>query len=213
MSGDGPPERMSLDSHSQEVSRRRLRSSLIAIVLIAAAVGGIVGLIGNRSAGVIAAVVVAAPLLYVSVWYSRRQLWLEGSDLVVRTWGKRRIALGSVERLQLFVTEVGNARTIGLLIRPEQGGGVKIDLGRYAGTDRKELDVFELRRLADAVAPNERAGGAIFSDLLVGQLRSIAKGDPDELRPLYRLAAAAPSGKIAQSYSTDAIARFVSTLD
>lgn len=209
----GAPERMSLDSHSQDVSRRRLRTSLIAIVLIAAAVGGVVGLIGNRSAGLIAAVVVAAPLLYISVWYARRQQWLEGSDLVVRTWGTRRIDLGSVPRLQLFVTEVGNARTIGLLIRPEHGSGVKIDLGRYAGTDRRELDVFELRRLADAVAPNKRADGPIFSDLLVGQLRSIAKGDPDELRPLYRLAAAAPSGKVAQGYSTEAIGRFVKTLD
>lgn len=213
MSTDAAPERMPLDGHEPTVRRRRLISSLIAVVLIAAALGGLVGLVSTRTAGLIAAVVVALPLLYISVWYARRHVWLEGGDVVVQTWGKRRIPLATVPRISLVVTEVRNARTIGLLVRPRSGGSVKIDLGRYAGTDRHELGVLELRKLADAVVDNKAADGQVFSDLMVAQLRSIAKGDPDEARPLYRLAKAAPSGKVAQMYQTEPIARFVQTLD
>ena len=54
---------------------------------------------------------------------------------------------------------------------------------------------------------------AIYSELLVAQLRSEAKGEPAAERPLYRLAALAPSGRLAQRLRTDAVTRFVASLD
>ena len=47
----------------------------------------------------------------------------------------------------------------------------------------------------------------------MAQLRSEAKGEPAAERPLYRLAALAPSGRLAQRLRTDAVTRFVASLD
>ena len=57
------------------------------------------------------------------------------------------------------------------------------------------------------------ANGLVFSELLVSQLKSEARGDGIGDRPLYRLASAAPSGKIAQRFTMEAVSRFVATLD
>ncbi len=90
---------------------------------------------------------------------------------------------------------------------------MKIDLAMYAGTGGRELGILPLRRLADAVVNNVEAGGVAFSQLLVAQLRAEARGDAAADRPLYRLASAAPSGKLAQRFSMAAVNRFVATLD
>lgn len=213
MSEESPPERVPLDWQSAEIRRRRAVSSLIVVALIAAAIGGIVGLIGNRTAGLVAALIVAAPMVYIVVWANRRRTWLDGHEIVVRTWGERRIDLVTAKRIDLLITEVRFTRTIGLLVSPHDGGSVKINLAEYAGTEKRELDVLKLRKLADAVADNIDANGMVFSELLVAQLRAEARGDHAEARPLYRLAAAAPKGKLAQRYTMEAVSRFVASLD
>jgi hypothetical protein len=59
---------------------------------------------------------------------------------------------------------------------------------------------------------NIEANGMVFSELLVAQLRSEARGDGAADRPLYRLASAAPSGRLAQRFTMDAVSRFVAHL-
>ena len=122
--------------------------------------------------------------------------------------------LSTASRIDLLVTDVRGTRTVGLLVTGAQGGGaVKIDLAMYAGTGGRELGILPLRKLADAVVNNMEAGGVVFSQLLVAQLRAEARGDAAAERPLYRLASAAPSGKLAQRFSMAAVSRFVATLD
>ncbi|MGH3519559.1 MAG: hypothetical protein ACRDQ7_19500 [Haloechinothrix sp.] len=208
------PERVPLQHHDPALYRRRLWSGLFGVLLFASAFGGIAGLIGGQVAGLVVAAVIGLPLLYVMLFNLRRRIWLEGNDLVVRTWGIRRIDLVAAERLDLLITEVRGTRTVALMINAGQRGkAVKVDLATYAGTGGRELDILALRKLANAVMSNVEANGMVFAELLVAQLRSEARGDGLEGRPLHRLATAAPSGKLAQRYPMETISRFVASLD
>src|SRR5438270_506561 len=81
----------------------------------------------------------------------------------------------------------------------ERGKTVKIDLALYSGTGvHGELGVLRLRRLANALMNNIEANGMVFAELLVAQLKAEARGDAATERPLYRLASAAPPGKLVQ---------------
>ncbi|MEU6642911.1 hypothetical protein ABZ863_10205 [Saccharomonospora sp. NPDC046836] len=208
------PERISLYGDNPALRRRRAVSGLVGVVIFAAAFGGIAGLIGGQTAGLVVATVVALPLLYLVSFTARRQVWLEGHTVAVRNWGTRRIDLVTAKRIDLLVTDVRGTRTVGLLINAGQrGNAVKIDLAVYAGTGGRELGILALRRLADALANNFDANGMVFSELLVAQLRSEARGDAAADRPLYRLGSVAPSGKLAQRFTMDAVSRFVATLE
>lgn len=211
----GPrPERVPLYGHDAAARRRRGVSGLAGAVLFAAAFGGVAGLIGGQVAGLVVAAAVAVPLLYLVTFNARRQIWLEGRSVAVRTWRTRRVDLAAAERLDLLVTDVRGTRTVGLLVNARQRGrAVKIDLAVYAGTGGRELGILALRRLADALANNFEANGMVFSELLVAQLRSEARGDAAPDRPLYRLASAAPSGKFAQRFTMEAVSRFVAALE
>lgn len=206
-------DRIALHGDDPAIRRKRLVGGLVAISLLASAVGGIVGLFTGQEGGLIAAAIVGLPLLYLLLHNTRRRIWLADSELVVRTWGVRRIDLVAVERIDLLITEVRSARTVALMVSPAHGAGVKIDLAIYAGTRGRELDILALRKLANALVNNTAANGMVFSELLVAQLRSEAKGDPAEARPLHRLAAAAPSGKLAQRYPMQAVSKFVASLE
>jgi len=140
-------------------------------------------------------------------------MWLEGTTVVVRTWGSRRVDLATASRIDLLLTDVRGMRTVSFLVTGAQRSAVKIDLAVYAGTGGRELGILPLRRLADAMVNNMDAGGLVFSQLLVAQLRAEARGDAAADRPLYRLASAAPSGKLAQRFSMEAVSRFVATLE
>jgi hypothetical protein len=83
----------------------------------------------------------------------------------------------------------------------------------FSGTGARELAVLQFRRLANAVMNNVEANGIVFGELLVAELKSEARGDVLADRPLYRLASAAPSGKLAQRFTMDTVSRFVATLD
>jgi hypothetical protein len=208
------PERLPLFHDDPKLRRRRGISGLVGVLIFAAAFGGIAGLIGGKVAGLVVALVVGLPLLYVVLFNVRRRIWLEGSDLVVRTWRDRRVELVTADRIDLLVTDVRGTRTVGLLINAGQRGkSVKIDLAAYAGTGGRELGVLALRKLANALMNNTEANGMVFAELLVAQLKSEARGDGAPDRPLYRLASAAPSGKLAQRFTMEAVSRFVATLD
>lgn len=207
------PQRLPLHQEDPGLTRRRLISGLAGVLIMAAAFGGIAGLIGGQVAGLVAAAIVGLPLLYVVLWNVRRKLWLEGTAVLVRTWRTRRVDLAQARRIDLLVTDVRGARTVSLLFNSGQRGQVvKIDLAVYAGTGGRELPILTLRRLADAVANNIEANGLVFSELLVAQLRAEARGAGVPDRPLYQLASTAPSGKIAQRFTMEAVSRFVAQL-
>ncbi|MBK1788100.1 hypothetical protein [Prauserella cavernicola] len=208
------PERIALFGDDAKQRRRRLVSGLVGVLIFAAAFGGIAGLIGGQVAGLVVAAVIGLPLLYVVSYNSRRQLWLDGTSVVVRNWGSRKVDLVTAKRIDLLLTDIRGARTVSLLVGAEQGGkAIKVDLAVYAGTGGRELGILALRRLADALVNNIESNGMVFSELLIAQLRSEARGDAAADRPLYRIASVAPSGKIAQRFTMDAVSRFVSTLE
>ncbi len=207
------PRRLPLHQEDPGLARRRLLSGLAGVLIMAAAFGGIAGLIGGQVPGLVTAAVVGLPLLYVVVWNVRRKLWLEGTAVLVRTFRTRRVDLAQARRIDLLVTDVRGARTVSLLFNSGQRGQVvKIDLAVYAGTGGRELPILTLRRLADAVANNIEANGLVFAELLVAQLRAEARGAGVPDRPLYQLASAAPPGKIAQRFTMEAVSRFVARL-
>jgi len=208
------PEPVALAGDNARARRRRGLAGLVGVLLFGAAAGGVAGLIGGRIAGLVAGGVVALPLLYVVIYNMRRRVWIEGSELIVRTWRSRRIDLVTAGRIDLLVTEVRGARTVALLVNAGQRrAAVKVDIAMYTGTTGRELGVLALRRLADAVIDNTVANGMIFAELLIAQLRAEARGVGPAARPLYRLASAAPAGKLAQRFTMDAVSRFVAELE
>lgn len=208
------PERIVLQGENAALRRKRARAGVLGVALLAAAVGGVTGLVGGQVAGLVAAAVVAVPLLALVLSSTRRRMWLDGTGVAVRTWGVRRIDLVTAERIEVMLTDIRGTRTVSLLVTGTgRQGAVKIDLAVYAGTGGRELGILALRRLADAVVGNIDANGMVFSELLVAQLRSEARGDAAADRPLYRLASVAPQGKFAQRFSMEAVNRFVASLD
>lgn len=208
------PDRLPLHQEDPAGRRRRLLSGLLSAVVIAAAFGFFGGLVGGEITGLVVAVVVAALLGYLVIFTARRRVWLSDGVVLVRVWRTRRVDIAQAVRIDLMVTDVRGMRTISLLLgaRP-RGRAVKIDLAVYAGTGGRELGVLALRRLANALMNNIEANGMVFSELLVAQLKSEARGDAAADRPLYRLAAAAPGGRFAQRFTMDAVSRFVAHLD
>jgi hypothetical protein len=207
-------ERLALHQEDPAPRRRRLASGLLGVVIFAAAFGGIAGLVGGEIAGLVVAAVVSLPLLYVVLYTVRRRIWLEGDTVLVRTWRTRRVDIVRANRIDLLVSDVRGMRTVSLLLNARQRGKTaKIDLAVYAGTGGRELGVLALRRLANALMNNIEANGMVFSELLVSQLRAEARGDGAADRPLYRLASAAPAGRLAQRFTMDAVSRFVAHLD
>jgi hypothetical protein len=208
------PERLPLFEDDPKSRRRRGFAGLIAAMIFAAAFGAVAGLIGGAIAGLVAAVVVGLPLLFVVLVTVRRRLWLVGTTVLVRTWRTRQVNLVRAERIDLLVTDVRGSRTIGLLINAgRRGNSVRLDLAVFSGTGGRELGVLPLRRLANAIMNNTEANGIVFGELLVAELKSEARGEAVAERPLYRLASAAPSGKLAQRFTMEAVSRFVATLE
>lgn len=208
------PERLALFEEDPRGRRRRGISGLIGVVIVAAAFGGVAGLIGGTVTGLVVALVIALPLLYVMAVSIRRRVWLEGSTLIVRTWGLRRVDLLTATRLDLVVGDVRGSRTVSLLVNAGQRRKVaKVDLAVFSGTGGRELGILQLRKLANALMNNTEANGLVFGELLVAELKAEARGAGVAERPLYRLASVAPSGKYVQRFTMEAVSRFVATLD
>jgi hypothetical protein len=207
-------ERLALDLFDRTVARKRFRMAVIAIVILAAAIGGAIGLIGGRLAGLIGSGVVGVPLLLFSWSQARRQVWLDGTSVVLRTFGRRKVDLAKAERLELVVMDVRSVRTVSLLVSESpKGRAINLAVASYSGTGGAELGILALRRLADALASSENSGALVFSELLVAQLRAEAREEGLAGRPLYQLANAAPSGKIAVRLKAEAVTRFVASLE
>lgn len=209
----GPgPELIALTIAEPGTARRRGCVATGVAVVFGAAIGGVVGLIAGRLAGLIAAAVVVLLLLLLTWASGRRRLWLDGTKVVAKTIGKKVVDLRHADRIELVVTDVRGTRTIGLLVGADRKT-ISVPLAIYSGTGGRELGILMLRRLADALAASENTSALVFSELLVAQLRSEAKGEATAERPLYRLASLAPSGRLAQRLRPDAVTRFVASLD
>ena len=207
-------ERLPLDLVDRKGAGKRFRMAVVVIVILAAALGGLVGLIGGRIAGLVTSGVIAAPLLLFSWSQARRLVWLAGTKVVLRTFGRHAVDLAKVERLELVVMDVRSVRTVSLLVaEAPKGRGINLALASYSGTGGAELGILALRKLADALAASENSGSLVFSELLVAQLRAEARSEGLEGRPLYQLAKAAPSGKLAVRLKPEAVTKFVASLE
>ncbi|SER95485.1 hypothetical protein [Actinokineospora terrae] len=196
-----------------EPDRRRGVLSLLVALVLGAALGGVVGLIGGQTAGLVTAGVVVLLLLLLAWASARRTLWLRGGTTVVaRTIGSKSVDLRAADRLELLVTDVRGIRTVGMLVG-HKSTSINVALAMYSGTGGRELGILVLRKLADALAGSENPAGLVFSQLLVAQLRAEAKGEAAPERPLFRLGSLAPTGKLAQRLRPEAITRFVASLD
>ncbi|MFD5831713.1 hypothetical protein [Lentzea sp. NPDC060358] len=207
-----PADRLVLDLLDKDTVRKRARMVAIGGIMVALAFGAIVGLIGGRWPGVIAGAIVAVPVILLAISEARRTVWLEGTTVHVKAYGVRKVDLASADGLDLLVTDLRGARTVGLFVR---GGkkGINVALSMYAGTGGRELGIYQLRRLADALATRGDTPGLVFSELLVAQLRAEAQGLAAADRPLYRLGSLAPAGRMAQKLHPDAVSKFVTSLD
>lgn len=206
-------ERLPLDLLPAAVVRRRARFVAIAALVVGAGFGGMIGLFGGRVAGLITAVIVALPVLLLAFSESRRRVSLVASHIEVRALGSRRVDLRRADKLDVLVTDTRGVRTVGLLVSgPPKGKTINVALASYTGTGGRELGVLQLRRIADLLAGAGDARGLVFSELLIAQLRSEARGDGAGDRPLHRLAALAQEGRLAQKLNGDAVSRFVALL-
>lgn len=211
MNGD-PGTPIPLDLAELSSARRRGCVSLGVALVFGAALGGIVALFAGQTAALVTAAVVVV-LLTLLAWVSgRRKLTLEGDLVVSKAVGRKSVDLVHVDKIELMVTDIRGARTVGLLLT---GGrkSINLALAVYSGAGGRELGILVLRRLADVLARSENTSGLVYSQLLVAQLRAEAKGDAAADRPLYRLATLAPGGRLAQRIKPEAVTRFVASLD
>lgn len=207
-------ERIPLDLLDPAMVRRRARFVVAAALVLGLVIGELVALLGGLVAGGITAVVVAVPIIVLAVVESRRRVWLDGSRVSVRALGTRTVDLHGLTDLDLMVTDVRGNRTIGLLVTgAPKGRTINVALATYTAVGGTELGILALRRLADGLSGAGDPGPLVFAELLVAELRAEARGEDLPGRPLYQLAAAVPGGKLAQRIQTDAVTRFVATLD
>lgn len=195
-------ERTELDLLPAAVVRRRSRGVAVVAVVIAAALGGVFGLLGGRAVGLAAAAIVGVPLLLLAFAESRRRTWLDGSVVSVRAVGTRRVDVAAGGRADVIVSAVRGQRSVSLLLSQPGGRTVTVGLAIYTAAGGVELGVLALRRLADALAGH----ADVVSRLLVAQLRSEARGDGMAERPLWlasglveanRVVRKVPPGKLA----------------
>ncbi len=205
-------EKLSFDLLDKVTVRKRARMVAIGGLMVALAFGAIVGFIGGRWAGLIAFVIVSLPVVLLAMSEARRTVWLEGTSIFVRAFGTRTVDLTTADALDLLVTDLRGARTVGLFVRGKSKA-INIALSIYSGTGGRELGIYQLRRLADVLAGRGDTPGLVFSELLVAQLRAEARGVAPADRPLYRLGSLAPAGRMAQKLHPDAVSKFVTSLD
>jgi hypothetical protein len=202
-----------LDLLDRATVRRRARNVGIAVLVVAAALGGVIGLFGGPIGFLVTLVIVSAPMLLLAYGEFRKTSSLRGSELVVRAFGTRVVDLRAAKKLDVLVTDARGVRTVSLLVSgPPKGKTVSVALAMYAGTGGRELGVYALRRLADTLAATGDTRALVLSELVVSQLRAEARGDAAADRPLYRLASLAPQGRMAQKLPPDDVARFVTAL-
>lgn len=207
-------QRISLDLLPGAVVRRRALVVCAGAVIVGAALGGVIGLLSGRTAGLIAAAIIGLPLIALAVGEARRHTWLADGVVSVRAFGTRSVDLRRADRIELLITEVRGTRSVGVLVGgPPKDKTINIAVATYAGAGGRELDILALRRLADGLAGGTEPRGLVFAELLVAQLRAEAREEAAVDRPLYRVAALSPGGRLAHRIHPDAVTQFVATLD
>jgi hypothetical protein len=210
----GADQRTSLDLLPGAVLRRRATVVSGAGVLLGAAIGGVIGLVAGRLAGSAVGIVIGLPLLLLAFAEARRRSWLFDGVVSVRAFGTRSVDVRRATRIELLITEMRGSRAVGVLVSgPPKQKTINIAVATYNGEMGRELDILALRRLADALAGGSDTDSLVFAELLVAQLKAEARGEPAGARPLYRLAAMAPGGRLAHRVRSDAVGRFVASLD
>lgn len=203
-----------LDLLPGTVLRRRALVVSGAAALLGVIAGVLVGLFTGIVPGVLVGVVVGLPLLLLAGAEARRHSWLHEGVVSVRALGTRSVDLRKATRIELLITEMRGSRAVGVLVSgPPRNRTVNIAVATYNGVGGRELDILALRRLADALAGGTGTDGLVFAELLVAQLRSEARDEPAGSRPLYRIAAMAPGGRLAHRITSDAVGSFVASLD
>jgi hypothetical protein len=203
-----------LDLLPGAVLRRRAAIVSGAAVAIGAVAGVVVGVFVAWPIGVAVGVVLGLPLLLAAVAEARRHSWLRDGVVSVRAIGTRSVDLRRASAIELLVSETRGMRAVGVLVSgPPKGRTVNIAVAAYTHRGGTELDILALRRLADALAAGSGTDGLVFAELLVAQLRAEAQDLPAAGRPLYRIAATAPAGRLAHRIRSDAVGKFVATLD
>ena len=205
-------ERVALDLLPVGIVRRRARGVALMALLLAAAAGGIVGLVGGRLSGLVAAAAIGLPLLLLALGEARRRTWLEGSVVTVRTLGRRRVDIAAADRRDLMVSEVRGQSTVSLLLAQRRGRTVTVPLAIYTPVGGIELGILGLRRLADALAAVTDVNARTLSALLVAQLRAEARGESPLERPLRLAAGLAPAGRLLRKVNSGRLAALVSEL-
>lgn len=210
----GADQRTPLDLLPGAVLRRRAAVVSGIAVVLGAAVGVTVGLLTGWVLGVIFGVVIGLPLVLLAVAEARRRSWLHEGVVSVRAFGTRSVDVRKATRIELLVTEMRGSRAVGVLVSgPPHDKTINIAVATYHGNGGRELDILALRRLADALAHGTVTDGLVFAELLVAQLRAEARDEPPGARPLYRIAAMAPGGRLAHRVRSDAVGKFVASLD
>jgi hypothetical protein len=205
-------ERVELDLLPVSIVQRRARGVMLMAFVLAAAAGGIVGLLGGRGPGLIAAGLIGLPLLLLALGEARRRIWLENSVVTVRAFGSRRVNIASAQRRDLMVSDVRAQRTVSLLLSASRGPTVTVPLAIYTPAGGVELGVLGLRRLADALADAAGQEAKMLSTLLIAQLRSEARGDSLVERPLRLASGLAPAGRLVRKVNHGRLAALVSEL-
>ncbi|HEY1574036.1 MAG TPA: hypothetical protein VGG05_22030 [Pseudonocardiaceae bacterium] len=203
-----------LDLLPVAVLRRRALAVSAAAVAVGAVAGAVVGVFVGRPYGLVVGVVLGVPLLVLATAEARRRSWLRDGVVSVRAIGTRSVDLRHATAIELLVSETRGMRAVGVLVSgPPKGRTLNIAVAAYSGGGGAELDILALRRLADALAAGSGTDGLVFAELLVAQLRAEAQDLPAAGRPLFRIAATAPAGRLAHRIRAEAVGRFVATLD
>lgn len=210
-------EAVSLDLLDRAMIQKRARLVAIVAVVVALVLGGMVCLF-SVPIGAAVACVVAVPVLLVVYGETRKSFSLDGTRVSSRGFRTRSVELSTAESLDVLVTNLRGVRTVSLLAKaPGNGRAVSVALAMYKdmeqGTGGRELGVYELRRVADALASTPDTHGLVLSELIVAQLKAEARGDGAGSRPLYRIGTLAQQGQVAQRLYPDTVTKFVAALD
>ena len=180
MSSEQSQDRLSLDLVPPQALRRRALAVGIAVVVLAAAIGGLVGLAAGRTGGLVAAAIVGLPLLYLAFTESRRTTWLREGLVYARGTRTRSVDLRKLEQIELLIADVRGKRIVMFVISGgPKGNRVNLAVANYTINAGVELDIVALRKLADALAGGETAHGLVFAELLVGATARHRPGHPD----------------------------------
>ncbi|RJQ78174.1 hypothetical protein D5S17_13390 [Pseudonocardiaceae bacterium YIM PH 21723] len=207
-------ESLPLDLLPAEIVRRRAMLVMISATVVAAAFGGVIGLFGGPTAGLITAAVIGLPLILLAVAEGRRRTILRDGIVSVRAFGTRSVDLRQATTQDVLVTDIRGNRTIGLLVSgPPKGKTINLALAMYSGQGGRELGILPLRRIADALAGGGNARSLVLSELLVAQLRAEAQGKGAADRPLFQLASSIGPGRLTRKLPEQAVAGFVAGLN